>query len=312
MRRSITYLRVSLTSACNLRCSYCRPAGQGAKEPLALPFDGLVGFIRAAVACGVRKVRLTGGEPLLYPGIEDLIAEIAAIPGLKDLAMTTNASLLSPRAHALREGGLRRVNIGLPSLEPETYARTTGGEFADAWAGIVAAREAGLAPVKINVVVRRGENDAQIPSFIELARREEGLEVRFIEYMPFGDPPEADSLFVPASEIEAQLRSYGPLGFFPAEAGCSAVTYAPQGFRGRVGIIAPRSRPFCRDCPRVRLTAAGRLRACLIEGGEIDAGKALRPDITRAEVERLLVKVGAMKPIRHAGRFAGKIAEIGG
>lgn len=310
---SLRYLRVSVTSRCNLRCVYCRPA-RGAKEADVLAREDIVRFVRLAVQCGITKVRLTGGEPLVRGDIVEIVRELASSPGLGDLGLTTNGTLLAPLASALRQAGLRRINIGLSAITPEVYRSITrGGDVGDALAGLRAALDAGFAPVKVNVVVMRGINDAEIPALARLSR-DDAIEVRFVEYMPFGATREKGASFVvPADEVLERLRELGELEALPGRRGAaSARRYRIAGHKGVVGIIAPHSQPFCRGCTRVRLTADGRLRACLIEGGEQDVLPLIRRGLDPATMERLLAQAAAAKPELHRGSFRGSMHRIGG
>ncbi len=365
---SLRYLRIAVTSRCNLRCVYCRPES-GAEGADVLSRDELARFVRLAVACGIEKVRVTGGEPLLRPDIIAIVRDLAATPGLRDLGLTTNGTLLGPLAAHLAQAGLRRINIGIPALTPEVYQRVTrGGRVEDALSGLRAALDAGFRPVKVNVVVMRGVNDAEVPALAGLTR-ERDIEVRFIEYMPFTaleraplpdpspsqgegrvrvspqpNPPPAPSLkgrgvggtgvppvtqpvpngvggtgvppvtlVVPAEEVLARLRQLGELEPLPGRPGAAAARrFRIAGHAGTVGIIAPHSEPFCHACNRVRLTADGRLRACLIEGGEIDILPQIRAGLDRATLQRLLSEAAAAKPALHRGSFRGEMHRIGG
>ena len=310
---SLRYLRVAVTSRCNLRCVYCRPAS-GAEGSDVLSRPEIARFVRLAVECGIEKVRVTGGEPLVRPDIVDIVRDLAATPGLGDLGLTTNGTLLAPLAAPLAEAGLRRVNIGLPALTPEVYQRVTrGGRVEDALAGLRAALDAGFHPVKVNVVVMRGVNDGEVAALAGLTRERE-IEVRFVEYMPFlGGAGDRGRLVVPADEVLALLQPLGELEPLPGRRGAAAARRLRiAGHRGAVGVIAPHSEPFCHACNRVRLTADGRLRACLIEGGEVDILPQIRAGLDRAALERLLAEAAAAKPARHHGTFRGEMHRIGG
>ena len=315
----LRYLRVSVTSRCNLRCIYCRPAC-GEEGADVLTREEIVRFVRLAVECGIEKVRLTGGEPLVRADIVEIVSDLAATPGLDDLGLTTNGSLLAPLASRLRAAGLRRINIGLSALAPEVYRSITrGGDVVAVLAGLRAALDAGMHPVKVNVVVMRGLNDAEIPA-LALLSREWPVEVRFIEYMPFRDnaqPPAgsqpAGGYVVPGAEVLERLRGLGEVQPIGSEGRRDAARrYRIAGHKGAIGIIAPHSEPFCHGCSRVRLTADGRLRACLIEGSEQDVLPRLRAGLDRAGMERLLAAAAAAKPALHRGTFRGDMHRIGG
>jgi cyclic pyranopterin phosphate synthase len=263
--RTIEYLRLSLTEQCSLRCVYCRDAAAPCPEA-ALTAAEVARILGVMVTLGINKVRLTGGEPLMRPDLEEITAAISSTGLIQDLTMTTNAQGLAGRARALKAAGLMRLNISLDSLDPARYREMTGGgDLAPVLAGIDAALAAGLRPVKLNCVVIRGTNDGDIPAFIDLARGSP-LDVRFIELMPMGslrDP----SLRVPTEEI---LAAHGDLQELPTQPGAPAREYSAPGFKGTVGFISAVSKRFCNECNRVRVTADGRLRPCLGDNREID------------------------------------------
>ena len=270
--RPLRDLRISVTDRCNFRCTYCMPKEIFGRDFHFLPASALLSFeeierlVRIFVAHGVEKVRLTGGEPLVRRGLEDLVAKIARIEGLRDITMTTNGSLLAPKAKALREAGLRRITVSLDSLDDEVFAHMNdvGFSVAKVLAGIDAARDAGFSPVKINCVVKRGINDGTI---VDLARhfRGTGHIVRFIEYMDVGTTNgwRLDDV-VPAAEIVARLDA--AFGVEPVEShyrGEVARRYRYKDGGGEVGVIASVTQPFCRDCTRARLSSEGLLFTCL-------------------------------------------------
>ena len=275
----VDYLRLSITDRCNLRCTYCMPA-EGVPEREhddILRYEELVAFTRVAVAAGISKVRITGGAPLVRKGCASLIAQLAAIPGLDDISLTTNGVLLPRFAAELRAAGLRRVNISIDSLDPARYRRITrGGDLAGALAGIEAAFAAGFAPVKINALLLPGIED-ELGSFVDLTRVQP-LHVRFIEYMPLDRRLESHEQFVSAAEVLARLRAAnvlepvaGPYGNGPAR------YWRVPGGEGTIGFIAGVSDHFCASCNRLRLTADGRLRSCLFAGDDVN----IRPLIAR-------------------------------
>jgi cyclic pyranopterin phosphate synthase len=313
MRPSITYLRIAVTARCNLRCVYCQPAC-GAEGSDLLTAGEIGNVLRQAVACGIRKVRITGGEPLLRQDMVRIVREAACIPGLDDLSLTTNGTLLPPLAAPLWDAGLRRINIGLSAVNPDVYQQvTTVGSLDDALDGLHTALEVGFQPVKVNVVVMRGINDGQI---VHLARltRDQSIEVRFIEYMPFAEEREKrQELLVPADEVIERIRELGEPEPVPDHRGpASAQRFRIPGYAGVIGVIAPHSAPFCGACNRIRLTAEGRLRACLIDGGELDLLPQIRAGLTREGMRRILDRTAALKPARHSGQFCGQMHRIGG
>lgn len=263
--REITYLRVSVTDLCNLRCRYCMPEGvcQMRHEDI-LSFEEIVEIVSAAAELGVRKVRITGGEPLVRRGCVDLVRMVAAIPRIGEVDMTTNGVLLARDAAALKAAGLKRVNISLDSLDPEKYKDITGGgDLKAAVAGIKAAFDAGLTPVKINTVLIGGFNDDEIPAFVELTRRYP-VELRFIELMPMGGQFGKEA-YVPGSRVLEMVPALAPIS---QDGGVAQLYRLPDG-KGRVGLISPLSRHFCGTCNRLRLTSEGNLKPCLHSDQEI-------------------------------------------
>jgi len=336
--RVIEYLRISVTDRCNLRCVYCMPP-QGVKlksHHEILSYEEIAVVVRAAAALGIRKVRLTGGEPLVRPHVERLVALVAAVPGIEDVSMTTNAVLLDRHAETLAQAGLRRVNISLDTLRPERFERITRfGNLNDVWRGLEAAERAGLTPIKINAVIVRGMNDDELADFAALTL-EHAWHVRFIELMPIanegewgeGLPPPGNRL-VTAQEMQARLAEQwgadllaelspalignGPARIFRLPSGGTRQTKA----LGTVGFISPVSQHFCPTCNRLRLTADGKLRPCLLTDGEVDVIGALRSGASEPEVRALIQRAAKNKPERHhldenAAPHERVMAQIGG
>jgi cyclic pyranopterin phosphate synthase len=304
--REINYLRISVIDHCNLRCVYCMPL-RGLKF---IPSDQLLTAeeieltTRAAVSVGFQKFRLTGGEPTLRPDIVDIVGRIAATAGVREVAMTTNAILLPRLAKPLREAGLTRLNIHLDTLHPERLKKLMRfGTLEEIEAGIAAAEEAGLAPIKINSVVTRDYNDTDV---VEMARRakERDWHVRFIELMPLGGGEAAHaalSQFVPSREsrqlIEAEL---GPLFPVPRTSPSDeSKNFRFESGRGIVGFISPVSEPYCGTCNRMRLTADGKFHLCLLNDDELDVKAALRSGGGIEAVARILEKAVLAKPTGH-------------
>jgi GTP 3',8-cyclase len=320
--RRIDYLRVSVTDRCNLRCGYCMPpegVPQRSHDEI-LRYEEIETVVRAAAGVGIRAVRLTGGEPLVRAGIVDLVAALSRIPGIEDVAMTTNGTLLVEQAERLAAAGLSRVNVSLDSLRPERYrAMTRRGRLEDALAGIAAAQRAGLSPVKVNAVILRGVNDDEI---VDLAGKtvSAGWNVRFIEPMPVaGDvlPGGAAARLVPAEE--ARRRIEAALGRLEPARGAGngpARVYRLRGANGTIGMITPVSRPFCSACNRIRLTAEGVLLGCLLGGGETDLRAVLRRGGRVDEVSGLLREAVRRKPAGHSlpqiGAIGRAMSQIGG
>lgn len=305
--RRLNTLRISVTGRCDLECAYCSAAGDSSEKPELSPQE-IALLAEAAALAGARTVRLTGGEPLLRGDIEEIVGRVRRVAAVRDIALTTNAQALSARARPLRDAGLDRVNVGLPSLRPETYREVTGGDLAPALAGLEAALSAGLAPVKLNVVVVKGANETEIHEFVEFARRRP-VEVRFIERMPFAG---TDSL-VPASEIRSSMAaSLGTEALPHPELSPTAEVYRPRGFAGRIGIISPVTEPFCRRCDRLRVTSDGKLRPCLSEPAETDLRAMLKSGAAAEELARAMRAAFGRKPAAHFSSFCGPMRTIGG
>jgi cyclic pyranopterin phosphate synthase len=272
-------LRVSVTDRCNLRCTYCMPEDVTFRDKSELlTFEEITHFVRVAATLGIDKVRLTGGEPLLRRGLPDLARMVVGVPGIRDVGLTTNGLLLDRFAGPLWAAGLRRLNVSLDTLDPGRFRELTRRDGVEqVVAGLLAAKAAGFERIKVNAVAVRGlvEHDA-----VPLARfcRGHGFELRFIEYMPIGaDPWERDKVF-PAHEIldllEREVAPLAPAPDYDPRAPAMDFDYADGG--GRVGVIASVSRPFCKSCNRVRLTADGKLRNCLFALDETDVKPLLR------------------------------------
>ncbi len=303
--RPISYLRISITDRCNLRCVYCMPPQGIAWRPHEeiLRYEEIETVVRAGAELGISKIRLTGGEPLVRPGVIDLVRMLARVPGVDDLTMTTNGILLARYADELAAAGLHRVNVSLDTLDPERFhAITRLGRLEDVLAGLEAAQRAGLEPVKINTVVMRGMNDDEV---VDLARQtvEAGWNLRFIEVMPVGNGLSGDwrEQMVTAQEIRAQVEeALGKLEPARMSAGNGpARYYRLPGARGTLGFITPISEHFCYHCNRLRLTADGQLRPCLLSDAEIDLRTPLRRGAGVAEIKELLLHGIAVKPLEH-------------
>lgn len=306
--RGLRDLRISLTDRCNFRCRYCMPVevfGPGyrflPREDL-LSFEEIVRLTRVLLPLGVGKVRLTGGEPLLRRGTEDLVAMLAAIDGIGDLAMTTNGVLLAHHAEGLALAGLGRVTVSLDALEPAIFARMNGvGAKVDrVLAGIAAARTYGL-KVKVNAVIQRGVNDSQVLPLARWARRE-GIDLRYIEYMDVGETngwklgevvPAAELLEILAGEFELEARE-------PAYRGEVALHWKHRDGGGELGVIASVTRPFCRDCQRLRLSADGRLFTCLFAEEGRDVRGLLRSGAGDAELQAEVARLWAARNDRYS------------
>lgn len=303
-RREINYLRVSVTDRCNLRCVYCMPREGVRSTPHEeiLRLEETERLVRAAALVGVKKIRLTGGEPLVRKGLEYLVKRISAIPGIEDITLTTNGLLLPPRIEALKEAGVKRVNISLDTLRADRYREITrGGELSGAWEGINSSLEAGLRPVKLNTVIIRGFNDDEVEAMARLTIIKP-LHIRFIELMPVGSANSwAAGRFVAAAEIMFIINSkVGQL--LPAkqpEGGGPARYYRLNGAEGTIGFITSMSEHFCHKCNRLRLTSVGALRPCLYDGREADLKTPLREGAALEELAGMIKHAACLKPDRH-------------
>ncbi|MFC7301672.1 GTP 3',8-cyclase MoaA [Cognatiluteimonas weifangensis] len=295
--RPLRDLRLSLIEACNFRCPYCMPADRIAEDhgldaSARLSFDEIETLVRGFVRLGVSKLRLTGGEPLLRKRLPELVARLAAIPGLDDLALTTNGALLAPQAQALRAAGLGRLTVSLDALEPELFRALSGGRgrLQDVLAGIAAAQAAGFAPLKLNCVVQRGVNDGQVLPLVAFARAH-GHVVRFIEYMDVGTCNGWErARVVPSAELRDRIHARWPLRpLDPHYRGEVAARYACVDGGGEIGFVSSVSAPFCGDCHRARVSADGKLYTCLFAG----SGSDLRPALRQGEAA-LVQRVAAL------------------
>lgn len=321
--RDISYLRVSVTDRCNLRCRYCMP-----KEGLSLAghddilrYEEMLRIIGVAVRMGVAKVRITGGEPLIRRGVVDFIARLKALEGLRDISITTNGILLEKFAPGLFAAGVKRINVSLDSLDAEKYARITrGGQLGDVLRGIDAVHRLGFSPIKINVVVIKGVNDDEVLNFAGLTL-DKPYQVRFIELMPFGSGK--NDRYLSNEVVMARIGDTYPL---EAAAGAGAGTDGPArvyriaGGAGEIGFISPLSHSFCSSCNRLRLTADGCLRACLLMDEEIDLKTPLRSGCSDKDIEELIRGAVRKKSEQHSAargegvlkKCAKQMSSIGG
>jgi len=298
--RKINYLRLSVTDRCNLRCTYCMPEEGIGKVSHAciLSYEELYQIARAAVDIGIDKIRITGGEPLVRKGIIPFLQQLADIPGLEQLVLTTNGVLLDTMAAELRNAGVQRLNVSLDSLNPATFAKISRcGDLARVLDGIEAARACGF-PIKLNMVVMRGINDHELLDFAGLATTSATI-VRFIEYMPAIREDGWQRLVVPGAEILDRLAEKFTL--IPAEqtdlAG-PARNFLIPGAPGALGVITPVSHHFCSDCNRIRVTASGLAKGCLFSASQVDLKPSLRSG-SSLELSRALEAIVAAKPVCH-------------
>jgi cyclic pyranopterin phosphate synthase len=330
--RAITDLRISVTDRCNYKCVYCRTGDEGLQFT-ELPIEDYLRMIGVFVSLGIEKIRITGGEPLLRAGLIDMVGELAQMrtayaedetgaPGQRlDIALTTNGHLLESMAAPLKAAGLNRVTVSMDAVDSETFTRITRvpRSFERVLAGVRAARDAGLGPVKVNCVLLRGFNDDQIERFAEFSRTEDVI-VRFIEWMPLEeDRSWKPETVVPMDEIVARLNAWRPLvDLAPNAASETARRFTFDDGVGEIGIIAPVSRPFCGHCSRVRLTSDGKLRTCLFSQSDHNlyakllAGKSdselrayVRNVVFRKEARHHIGEEGFQKPSRNMVHIGG-------
>jgi GTP 3',8-cyclase len=299
--RPITDLRVSVTDRCNFRCVYCRSADPENHMPSAslLSWDEYERLVRILVPMGIRKVRVTGGEPLVRPGVEDFIARLKAI-GVQDVSMTTNGFMLAERCDRLVAAGMDRINISLDSLNREKFERITRTKtFDEVIAGIDAAQASRLRPVKVNAVLVRGINDDEVEVFAAFAR-ERDLIMRFIEFMPLdADRAWTRDLVVTGAEVYGRISARWPLEPVVHERSETARKFRFADGRGEIGLISPVSQPFCGACSRIRLTADGKLRTCLFSKDDHDLKFLLRGGATDREIGDEIFAIVAEKEKGH-------------
>jgi len=301
--RAMTYLRISLTDRCNFRCLYCMPAVGMKFQPREehLTDDELLRLVRLFARLGVTKLRLTGGEPTIRPRLVELVRGMKAVPGIEELSMTTNALLLGRLAAPLKEAGLDRVNVSIDTLDPARFKlMTRGGRLDLVWAGIEAADQVGMRPIKLNSVVVRDQNDHEVVDLAELTL-DRPWQVRFLEIMPLeGVGDVHDQGLVTSEETQERLEArFGPLEPVATDPADPARVWRIPGAAGTVGFISPVSAPFCAACNRVRLTADGKLRLCLLRPDEADLRDLLRAGADDEEIERRMRVAVWRKPWGH-------------
>ena len=323
--REINYLRVSITDRCNLHCNYCRP-----KEGISLKghsdilrYEEIIRIVSIAVKMGLIKVRITGGEPLVRRGFIEFIAALKKINGLQDISLTTNGILLEQYAQDIFDAGIHRINISLDSLNKEKYFQITNGGSLDAvLRGIAKAEQIGFSPIKINAVAIKGFNDDEVLEFAKLSV-DKPFQVRFIELMPMGQSIGFGEDYLPMSQLMQKISAKYELEQLKVKESKSAgpaTIFRIKGGRGELGFINPVSSHFCSTCNRLRLTADGRLRACLLKEDEIDLKKELSENCSDAVLESLIKEAILLKPKhhdldcsdRHLKKCHRDMSEIGG
>ena len=302
--RAITDVRVSITDRCNYRCVYCRTGNEGAVYA-ELPRDEYLRMTRILVGMGIEKVRITGGEPLLRRDVVEFVRELSELRTLAghplDIAITTNGHLLADLATPLKAAGLRRVTVSMDAVDRDEFAKITRVKngYDNVLAGIRAAKQAGLEPVKVNCVLLRGFNDDQIIPFAHFAR-EENVIVRFIEFMPLEeDRVWTPEIVVPLKEVVARINTELPLREIEHARSETARRYAFADGRGEIGIIAPVSQPFCGHCSRIRITSDGKLRTCLFSQSDHDLYGVMRRGATDTDLRTYIHGVIQKKEARH-------------
>jgi cyclic pyranopterin phosphate synthase len=300
--RHLNYLRISITDRCNLRCIYCVPREriQRLSHDEILRYEEILRIVRIGARMGIDKVRVTGGEPLVRKGVIDFLTKLTDTEGLKEVTLTTNGMLLTEHIGAIKHSGIKRLNISLDTLHREKFIRITGFDgFDKVWAGITAADEKGFRPIKLNVVALRGVNDDELLDFAKLTFTYP-YHIRFIEYMPIGKERMqfGPALLVP--EIQRAIESIGELqplrrnrNYGPAE------RFRLKGARGEIGFISALSHHFCADCNRLRLTADGQLRPCLLSDFQVDLKGALRAGATDRQLAEIFFEAVRNKPSDH-------------
>jgi len=302
--RQLTYLRISVTDRCNMRCDYCRPAPDAYKAELhaqILKFEEIERIVRVAAGMGVSKLRITGGEPLVRRDLSVLVEKLSGIPGITDLSMSTNASLLAKYAGGLVNVGLHRINISLDSLNPLRFRKLTGGDLCEVLRGMEAARAAGIAPIKLNTVLMRGVNaggeHCEVAELIDFASAHDAT-IRFIELMPMKRGMDWERYYISIDEIlrRGDVRERVDIDM-PLATGNAAARYLPlKNGQGEVGFIMPMSERFCEGCNRLRLTADGQLRACLPAENELNLRDIMRNGGSDDDIRSLFQRAALVKP----------------
>jgi len=300
--RRLNYLRISITDRCNLRCAYCLPCEDIPRLTHAdiLRYEEILRIVQVGARLGISKVRVTGGEPLVRKGVYAFLSELSRVPGIRDLSLTTNGVLLKENLENIRSAGITRINVSLDTLKPERYRDITGMDaFAQVWEGIRAAEALGFSPIKLNVVALSGVNDDELVDLARLSLRSP-FHVRFIEFMPIGQsrigakPP----LLVP--EIQERIRVLGTLVPVPrTEMDGPAHRYRFEGGRGEIGFIPAISHQFCSRCNRLRLTASGQLRPCLLSDRQEDLKGPLRAGCSDEDLAEIFREATRHKPSDH-------------
>ncbi|GBC62681.1 GTP 3',8-cyclase MoaA [Desulfonema ishimotonii] len=302
-QRNLKYLRVSITDRCNLRCVYCAPTRAHIprlRHRDVLRYEEILRVVRLGVRLGISKVRITGGEPLVRKGVCDFLAALGEINGIRDLSLTTNGVLLKKHISAIKAAGVRRLNISLDTLSPEKFDEIAGHNyFKEVWEGILAAHDAGFHPIKINTVAMKGVNDDELADIARLSF-DYPFHMRFIEYMPIGDKHMDAGKTMLAPEIMDRLSTIGPLQPIDRNPDDGpADRYQFKDAAGEVGFIRPLSQHFCETCNRLRLTASGEIRPCLLSDRQVDLKTPIRKGYTDDVLVETIFEAVRLKPASH-------------
>ena len=320
--RRLNYLRISITDRCNLRCIYCIPTGVVSKLPHEeiLSYEEILRLVNICVGLGISKVRVTGGEPLIRKGVYGFLKNLNTIDGITDVSLTTNGICLKDHLEQIRTAGIKRINISLDTLDKNKYKELTGfDKFDDVWEGILSALEKGFHPIKINAVALKGINDDELVAFARLTK-EYPFHIRFIEYMPIGESTSEKETRLLTPEIKESIRCIGKL--IPLKNSKNdgpAERYRFKGAKGELGFISALSRHFCNTCNRLRLTASGQIRTCLLSDEQIDLKAPLRLGASDHQLAELIFRAAQRKPPGHqlngtdsASTVSTQMSSIGG
>ena len=302
--RRLSYLRISITDQCNLKCIYCRPYAHASKvsHREILRYEEILRIARVATELGISKVRVTGGEPLVRNGVYDFLHRLTQIDGIQDVSLTTNGVHLRENLSKIQSAGIKRLNISLDSLDPRKIVSITGRDVLDrVWQGILEAHRMGFQPIKLNMVPIRNMNDDELVAFARLSFSYP-FHIRFIEYMPIGDTGIGPDRRILASEIKKRLENaFGPLHPIEQTSGSGpAQRYRFDGAKGEIGLIRPISQHFCATCNRLRLTADGQLRVCLLSNHEVDLKTPIRNGCSDDELKTIFFTAARTKPMEHS------------
>lgn len=319
--RHLNYLRVSITDRCNLHCIYCNPDNLNPKLPHndILRYEEIMRVIKVGSDLGISKIRVTGGEPLVRKGVYDFLNKLVTFEGIQDVSLTTNGVLLKESIHKIKAAGIKRINVSLDTLNKQKYQRITGEDtFDDVWKGIVSAHEAGLSPIKINAVALNGINDEELIDIAQLSFSYP-FHIRFIEYMPIGTQLIKDRAPLLAPEIFKRIEPLGKLRPIANESlDGPAKRFKFEGALGEIGIISSISHHFCETCNRLRLTASGKLRSCLLADYHQDLRTPLRSGCSDSDIADIFLKAASHKPFKHkmtsdpSNAVKGNMSSIGG